>query len=399
MGAPLRLLVRSWVSDKGCVYQRSTSLPETEALELLEAARGSIEKAQESGTIEEIPLPNGRAFVQARRSPDPDQPNRTAPGFVLVSIPDPDAFLRDVIAHEFDILFRSAAHMTLDEIRLPTEGDPGKSDWKLMDLGKPLTSSTSKHLMGTKSQKKAGLVALILLIVSLLAMSVISPYLARIRQTSPSIGGRAPTRSSVPDNDPDQEENNWEEARKQIRKVLVERGVMQTEVDDSTRNEDNRKLLSEFAKLFQRPDMQEELKTDFENYAPRKPIDHPFVAFMSRLLERIPDPPGGEAVLTSSEAWKYLQSLSNDLKTQKPFHIDLELNRPEMLADRVNFDLNYDQFFKDQTRTSSSSIALRIEWDKADPYDNKRDNDAAYRWVKRIRSLIEDRYSREIRRQ
>ena len=94
MEKPFKLLVRSWLPGRGCVHQCFGAMSEADARELLEMGRGAIDKVQEFGGIEEIPLANGRAYVKARRSPDPDEPRRTAPGFVLVSITDPHAFLR-----------------------------------------------------------------------------------------------------------------------------------------------------------------------------------------------------------------------------------------------------------------------------------------------------------------
>src|SRR5450432_4264636 len=98
METSLKLLVRSWLPGQGCVHQRSAAMSEAETRELLEVGRGAIEKVQEFDGIEEIPLAKGRAYVKARRTPDPDEPRRMAPGFVVVFIPDPDAFLREVVA-------------------------------------------------------------------------------------------------------------------------------------------------------------------------------------------------------------------------------------------------------------------------------------------------------------
>jgi hypothetical protein len=399
MARLLKLLVRSWVSGKGCVYQRSTSLPETEALELLEAARGSIDKAQESGTIEEIPLPKGRAFVQARRSPDPDQPNRTAPGFVLVSIPDPDAFLRDVIAHEFDILIRSAAHKTLDDIPLPTEGDPGKRDWKLMDLGKPPTSSPGKHQMRRKDRTKPGLIASILLIASLLALSVISLYIPRIWQASPSNDVRTRARLTPTNNDPDPEAQEWEEARKQIQKVLDESWIKNHVVNNSPGDGINRDLIRQFAGLFQRPDLKLDAN-EFRKYNALSPSEDPFVAFLSRLLEieKIPSLPSADTDLTPSEALQYLRDLEMELKKRMPYGIELDLVHPETLADRTRTSLDYPEFCKSWRKTTRLDSSAHERW-KNDPWGQSREGDAAYLWVKPIRLLIESRYSREIRRQ
>jgi hypothetical protein len=335
MARLLKLLVRSWVSGKGCVYQRSTSLPETEALELLEAARGSIDKAQESGTIEEIPLPKGRAFVQARRSPDPDQPNRTAPGFVLVSIPDPDAFLRDVIAHEFDILIRSAAHKTLDDIPLPTEGDPGKRDWKLMDLGKPPTSSPGKHQM----------------------------------------------------------------RRKQIQKVLDESWIKNHVVNNSPGDGINRDLIRQFAGLFQRPDLKLDANEfrKYNALSPSEDPFVAFLSRLLE-IEKIPSLPSADTDLTPSEALQYLRDLEMELKKRMPYGIELDLVHPETLADRTRTSLDYPEFCKSWRKTTRLDSSAHERW-KNDPWGQSREGDAAYLWVKPIRLLIESRYSREIRRQ
>jgi hypothetical protein len=48
--------------------------------------------------IEEVPVPSGRAFVISRPPPDHNHPVRMFPGMVLVSIPDPETFLRESVA-------------------------------------------------------------------------------------------------------------------------------------------------------------------------------------------------------------------------------------------------------------------------------------------------------------
>jgi hypothetical protein len=98
MASRTKFLVRTWLFDRGCCHLRSLEMSDTEARGLLDAAHVAILKAQESGGIEEVPATKGRAFVMARRSPDPNQPGRTAPGFALVSISDPEAFLLDAVA-------------------------------------------------------------------------------------------------------------------------------------------------------------------------------------------------------------------------------------------------------------------------------------------------------------
>src|SRR5258708_5905967 len=121
MEKPRKLLVRSWLPGRGCVHQCSEAMSEAEARGLLDAAGGAIDKAQESERIEVIRIANGRAFVVARRSPDPDQPSRMAPGFVLVSVPD----------SEIDELLHSAAKRILDNIPpLELESDLGARGWR-----------------------------------------------------------------------------------------------------------------------------------------------------------------------------------------------------------------------------------------------------------------------------
>jgi hypothetical protein len=399
MGAPLRLLVRSWVSGKGCVYQRSRSLPELEALEILEAARSSIEKAQESGTIEEILLPEGRAFVKARRSPDPDQPNRTAPGFVLVSIPDPRAFLLDVIAQEFDVLFRDAAHKTLDNIPLPTEGDPGKRDWQPMDLGKSPTSSISQHKLKWNNRPKRGLVALILLIASLFALSVIAPNVARIWKTSTNNKDRTQAELTQPNDDPDPKASEWEEMREQIQKVLDEPWIKQQVVKHSPSEGANRKLIQQFAGLFQRPDLNLN-DNELKKFNILSPSEDPFVAFLSRLLaiERVPSIPDARTDLTPTEALQYLRDLERELKRIQPFGIDLQLDQPKTLADRTETSLDYPEFYN-SWRKAAALYGSGQERREDDLWGRNRDGDAAYLWVKPVRSLIESRYFRQTRRQ
>lgn len=116
-----KLLARAWLLGRGCCDLRSPGIADAEARDLLDAAREAIAKAQESGVLEEVPGTKDLAFVLARRAPDLDDPGRAAPRFALVSIPDPDAFLRDAVAH------------LLRNLEIPEASDTSLDDWVFLD--------------------------------------------------------------------------------------------------------------------------------------------------------------------------------------------------------------------------------------------------------------------------
>ena len=211
----------------------------------------------------------------------------------------------------------------------------------------------------------------------------------------PSTDGVAQGPSSRSNDVSDPAESNWREVQQQIKDVLAA-GWAQKLIDHETpSNGTNRDRLRRFAGLFQRPALENILKEEFENYKPRKPSDHPFVAFLSRFPERIPALPGGDADLTPSQAMQYLNSLDQKLKESKPFGIDLDLDNPETLADKARINLSYRDFFQVWWKDIPADVPSRGKWEKNGPLDQmdqSRDDDPAYRWVKPIRNLIVTRY-------
>jgi hypothetical protein len=117
-----KLLVCAWLPGQGCRYLRSAEMTDSEARGLLQAARGTIQSAQESGEVEEVAGTKDRVFVLARRAPDPDAPQRMTPGFVLAALPDVDAFLRQAVADQL----RAVPEVT-------AISDSG--GWQFLDLG------------------------------------------------------------------------------------------------------------------------------------------------------------------------------------------------------------------------------------------------------------------------
>jgi hypothetical protein len=159
MESHLKLLARVWLPGRGCCHLRSPSLTEAEALSLLHAARGAIADAQRSNQLEEVPVASGRAFVMSRRFPDPNHPVRKFPGMVLVSIPDPEIFLREAVA------------ASLHALVVPGESDKSVEGWEFVDLGatprEPVASS------GQESRHSQLLVVLgILLVVLLIVLCI-----------------------------------------------------------------------------------------------------------------------------------------------------------------------------------------------------------------------------------
>jgi hypothetical protein len=322
MEKPLKFLVRTWVQGKGCVHQRSAAMSEWEARELLEVGRGAIDKAQQSGGVEQISLTKGRAYVKARRIPDPDEPGRMAPGFVLASIPDPAAFISEVVAREFEELLRSAVEATLDQTPTPGEGELGERGWKIIHVGRPPSDSKDRTRSWERAGRYLGLIALIV------ATFAVYSRLPRPWQSSPSQEGR--NRGDQAGDRSDPEDSNWKEVQQQIKQVLEEDWARKLIDRGTSSNDTDRDLLRHFAGLFQRPDLKKELsEKDFRRYGVQDPSDHPFVAFLGRLPVRIPALQDGEADLTPTEAMDYLKKLDRELMKSRPYHIDLDLNKPE----------------------------------------------------------------------
>ena len=258
-------------------------MSEAEARELLEIGRGAIDRVQQSGGIEEIPLAKGRAYVKARRSPDPDEPSRMAPGFVLVSIPDPDAFIREVVAREFDELLRSAANATQDQIPSPKQGDLGQRGWKTIDLGRPPTAATTKTRSWAGTHKKLSLIALIVGLVTVYLLS------QRTWQSLPSEAGHTQGQVDRANHGSDPQESTWKEVQEQIKQALKADWAKKMIDPETPTSDTNRDLLLRFAGLFERPDLNKVLtKKEFKCYEVQDSPNHPFVAFLSIFPKKYP---------------------------------------------------------------------------------------------------------------
>ena len=130
MASGPKLLARVWLPGQGCRYLRSPGMSDAEALGLIEAARGTINIAQETGALEEVAGTTDRVFVLARRTADPDHPQRSVPGFVLTVIPDVERFIQDAVA---------------DRLRAVPDAEDISSTrgWEFLDLG-----ATSREIAG-----------------------------------------------------------------------------------------------------------------------------------------------------------------------------------------------------------------------------------------------------------
>jgi hypothetical protein len=379
MASAPKFLVRVWLPVKGCVHMRSTAMTEAEARELLNAAVGAIEVAQESGMIEEVFLKKGRAFVKARRMPDPDQPGRTTPGFILVSIPDPDTFLRDAVASEFDALLRFAVNKVLDTASpfLVRTSDLSPQDWKPLDLGGTTPLSGSELQTPKRNQWLRGTIAVSLVLVAICFLRGL------FRKTVPSADNPPSALTSRQDGSYDPETENWRLAREQIRDLLKEPWADKLLGEKTTSGTTDRELLSRFAQLFKRPDqlVEETLtKKSFGLYKKQVNQNHPFVAFLNRLPISIPDLPKKE-ILSPGDAMRYLETLGNKLKASE---IALDLNNPDRLSQDARFSLDYVNFFDNWHLSRESPKLLDKKWDRSD--------DDLVIWEVEIRKFIRDCY-------
>ncbi len=378
MASPHKILVRTWLPGKGCVHLRSTAMSQAEARDLLDAARDIIGMAQESGRIEEVPLEKGRAFVKARRSPDPDQPNRTAPGFVLVSIPDPEAFLRDAGAREFDELLRFVASQALDAVP-PAEqaSDLGRRDWKVLDLGGPAAPSKSKARPPEWTRRLLGAMA-----VSLFLAASFGIFL-HLRKTAPKADGAPPARTNL--EDVDQERENWELAKQQIQDLLKEDWAVKLLGEITTEQASNHELVNRFTRLFKQPNLQDRLNGDSLKYYDLKhPHEHPFVAFLNRFPKDMPVKFLNETEPSPTEAMNYLRTLGSEMDA---FEIHLDLKNIEKLSQNVRRNLDYRIFFDHWMRLTRSDKNINGLWDLG-----KEDKGREFQWLVPIRDLIKSCY-------
>ena len=63
----------------------------------------------------------------------------------------------------------------------------------------------------------------------------------------------------------------------------------------------------------------------------------------------------------------YLEKLDHELKQSKPFRIDLELDKPETLANKARINLDYLDFFRAWLRAIPSNAPSRVIWEKNSP--------------------------------
>ena len=380
MAIPAKLLVRAWLPGKGCVHLRSTAMTETEARYLLEAAVRNIEVAQESGRTEKVLLERGCAFVKAHRSPDPDQPGRTAPGFILVSIPDPDAFVREAVAREFDELLLFAADKVLDSApHFEAASDLGLRGWKPLDLGgTPPDTGSGEWLPGGKRWLLGTSAAVLVLAAS---VGIIWHFLPK---PSPNAESPPPDRTSPMVAGYDSKSEDWRLARQQIQTLLDKPWAMKRLGRNTSSPVNDGEFLSRFSLLFKRPDLKTMLKEkSFKYYELNEPSEHPFVAFLQRFPEKVPVKKIDNNDISPSEAMEFLTELGRKLEVSG---IHLDPKNPEKLSQNATLSLDYNEFFQNWRRLHDSVKVPTEKWDM------DREDDPAYKWVAVVRKLIQERY-------
>lgn len=390
-----KLLIRAWLPRQGCCHLRSPEMTDVEARGLLDAARGAIDKAQESGVPERVPGTTGCAFVMARRSPDPNE-GRTAPRFVLISIPDADRFLRDAVADR------------LRDVEVPETMDAASDGWIFLDLGVQTIEPRnpegrriwSRGIMAPPRKSEPRNVAdeprlprsrrWRMMTAGLVLLAVYAIARLDVNSVRHRPGGDAlPTVSPGKSNgDQDADEKTWQGYRETIEgllrrdwawRILNQSPDRETEAPKTANEMDDRQILAEFARLLRRPTLG--LRgTDDENYKQSRPRDHPFVAFLIRLPEGPPGPPRGDAALSATDALAFLKSLDGVLTT---LGVTLDFEGKEALAQRIERALDYNVFYEEWCRKESSASRSCNG-----PLDRGREDEPYYRWVGEVREVI-----------
>ena len=367
-------------------------MSEAEAHQLLDAARGVMEKAQESPGIEEVPGTDGSAFVVARRSPDPNHPGRTAPGFALILIPDREAFLRDAVA------------AALHAVPAFEGSDTVPAGWKFPDPGAgSRTPEAGKGQEATppgwlafmprpspRFWKVCGLCFLAVVLVPTVYFILAMPRRAR---TLPDQNGPSTPRTDERPGIPNANEMEWARNRASIEELLRQpwaRRILGEPLDPVVGNPkdmrypSDRELLRTFARLFQRPSftLGQSVRLDFETFPPR---DHPFVAFLERLPKRLPQPPLEDTPLSAAEALGVLDDLKHEV--QGSLGLRLDFDGAEGIEGPIQRRLDYDEFFNRWDRENSSTAGRRNG--RLDEGGEDRKHHA---WITVVRKIIQDRY-------
>jgi len=381
MASPAKLLVRTWLPGKGCVHLRSTAMTETEARDLLEAVIGNIEVAQESGRTEKVRLERGCAFVKALRSPDPDQPGRTAPGFILVSIADPDAFVREAVAREFDELLLFAADKILDSApHFDRASDLGLRGWKPLDLGGMPPESGSGAWVPRGKRWLLGTLAASLVLAA--SVGIICQFLLK---PSPNAEDPPPHRTRPLVAGSDSRSEDWQLFRQQIQPLLDKPWAIKLLGRKPASPANDSEFLSRFALLFKRPNLKTMLtKNSFSYYNMKNPSQHPFVAFLHRFPEKVSVKLINKSDISPTEAMGFLTELCRELEASG---IHLDLNNPDTLIQNATLSLDYDEFFQNWRRLPDSAKRPTEKWDTDREYD-----DDAFEWVAEVRKLIKECY-------
>lgn len=370
MASRLKLLVRAWLPERGCCHLRSPDLTDAEARGLLHSARGVIEKAQESGVIEEVTGTEDRVFVMARRTPDPDHPNRTVPGFVLASIPDPDAFLHEVLT---------------DRLRSVVEasGATGFEGWDFVDLGAQPREALSGWNREARPSRWRGFLYDRRVIFAGIGTILIAAFyfaFARLKPERENSSTPRPVQTGGPSK---LKEREWNRRREQIDKVLKEPWAkrildktLPQKPGDQTIKGDGRQILLEFAHLFLRPALDLKGK-DGENYEQLMSEAHPFKSFLSRLPESLPNLPVGDSDLSPAQAMGFLDDLKVKLSKLK---LNRELGEEEY-GQAIKLALNYSLFYDRWSNINQSSDCVGL-------LDKGREDKPYYRWVGKVREVI-----------
>jgi hypothetical protein len=366
-----KLLARVWLPGPGCSHWRSSSMTEVEARNLIEAARGVERRAQETGEIEEIPTEDcDLAFVVSRRSPDPRQPDRTSPGYLIILIPDKDAYLRECVTDR------------LRAMVLPGEAGAGKG-WEFVDPGAApveVAPRRSKRLIAPRSPRasREGLPRVMCVLFLVVAAASLGFILGRLGSSGPRelAGGPAVQQNEL--------ESEWVKVRWQIAELLQQPFAMRIlghsgRASNAAGTTTDRQLLEDFARLFRRPSLDLSAQ-DRRDYDRLNESDHPFFAFLNRLPVDDLSLRSGDAPLSASEALDTVKRLSDD--TKRGLDLELDFDGTPAIAQKIGLALNYENFFRNWSREHPSA---RFN----DPLDRDGESKLLTRWVAGVRKVIQ----------
>ena len=244
MSGPLKVLVRRWVHDRGCLYLRSAEMSNQEAIFLLEASLATIDGGglgEEDAHPHEIDLKNygrARAFVLLSHEPDPDHPERMTRPFRLVYLPEPENFIREAVA---ELLLNVPWPAAVQAIN--------GGDWHVVREGEPAAPLEKWWIRVLYRSMEHWRLVVGLVVVGVVAACLWGAWralnLGEVRPVS-SFPGTASQRSNP-------SERDAEELKEGIRGLLGEPWAQRRGVVLHAEKLGDRELLEAFGRLFKRP--------------------------------------------------------------------------------------------------------------------------------------------------